>query len=156
MVERLAARGLEFRLALLGESFARTPSAFEAARQRLGGRVAQYGYLPRRADYAAWLRRGDIVVSTARHDFFGAAVAEAVYCGCLPILPNRLAYPQFVPAAYRDLCLYEDEAGLEARLAYAIMHVEEARAISLRGQVAGYDWAQMAPETDRVMEEAAG
>jgi hypothetical protein len=83
-------------------------------------------------------------------------VAEAVYCGCLPILPNRLAYPQFVPAAYRDLCLYEDEAGLEARLAYAIMHVEEARAISLRGQVAGYDWAQMAPETDRVMEEAAG
>ena len=43
---------------------------------------------------------GDIVVSTARHEFFGIAVIEAVRAGCVPLLPDRLSYPELFDCRY--------------------------------------------------------
>ena len=149
----LAERGVEFRVAVLGEGFVREPPEFTEARERLGERIVQFGYAESFADYARWLWRADVVVSTAIQESFGAAVAEAMYCGCLPVLPERLAYPQFVPPEHRDLCLYRDEAGLVERLAYLAAHPAVARDPALRGafrtQAARYDWSLMAPEYDR-------
>ena len=95
----LIERGYDFEVAVLGEHFVRVPEVFGTAQERLGKRLVQFGYADSFAEYARWLWRADIAVSTAIHDFFGAAVVEAIYCDCLPILPNRLAYPQFVPGA---------------------------------------------------------
>jgi len=39
------------------------------------------------------------VLSTARHEFFGIAVVEALLAGCLPWLPDRLSYPELLPPA---------------------------------------------------------
>lgn len=149
----LAAEGYDFRVALLGEHFVGAPPEFEEARARLEGRIVQFGYAESFADYARWLWQGDIVVSTALHDFFGAAVVEAIYCGCWPILPERLAYPQFIPPEHRAACLYRDHEGLLARLRWAIAHVEALRATSLRGAVEQYDWSMMAGVYDARMEE---
>lgn len=149
----LADRGLDFRVVLLGEVFVRVPPAFAAAQERLGERIVQFGYVEHFAEYARWLWRSDIVVSTAIHDFFGAAVVEAIYCDTLPILPERLAYPQFVPEVHRARCLYRDPAGLVDLLAHAIVHIEETRATSLRGAVACYDWGHMAPAYDQRLED---
>jgi len=96
----LAAGGVEFRLVVLGESFRTTPPIFAEARQRLAQRILHFGYADSPAAYAAWLRRGDVVVSTASHEFFGIAVVEAVRAGCRPLLPNRLAYPELFPGEY--------------------------------------------------------
>ena len=38
------------------------------------------------------------MLSTARHEFFGVAVVEALLAGCLPWLPDRLSYPELLPA----------------------------------------------------------
>jgi len=92
-LDALAERGYDFRVAFLGEVFVRIPPEFQAVRERLGKRLLQFGYVDARADYARWLWRSDIVASTAIHEFFGAALVEALYCNCFPVLPGRLSYP---------------------------------------------------------------
>jgi len=97
-------KGVDFRLILLGQSFRETPAIFTEARQKLAHRILHFGYTPSRQEYTRWLRRGDIVVSTAHHEFFGMAVLEAVRAGCRPLLPERLSYRELFPSVflYRD------------------------------------------------------
>jgi len=127
----LAASGVEFRLVVLGESFRATPTIFAEARARLASRILHFGYADSPADYAVWLRRGDLVVSTARHEFFGIAVLEAIRAGCRPLLPKRLAYPELFPTEY----LYgpgELAGQLTAALAAGRLEAGEARALTDR------------------------
>ncbi len=146
--------GLAFRVALAGENVRQQPEEFEAARARLGKRVVHYG----RADaitYARLLHQADIVVSTALHEFFGIAVVEALYCGCFPILPKRLAYPELLPEAYHPRCLYGDFEALLARLRWALTHPLEARqhGQTLRAIASRFDWGQVAPRYDAALEQ---
>lgn len=152
---RLQAKGVPFHVALLGEYFVRVPPVFEEARERLGERIVQFGYAASFAEYARWLWRADVVVSTAIQDFFGAAVVEAMYCDTVPILPNRLAYPQFIPEGWREVCLYENLEGLVERLERAARDVAWCRSLSLRDAVAPYNWRYMAPEYDALFEALA-
>ena len=148
----LLEHGLEFRVVLLGEVFVNVPPEFIKARERLGSRIIQFGYVDSRADYARWLWQSDIVVSTAIHEFFGVALVEALYCGCFPVLPNRLSYPQFIPPAYRARCLYKSQEHLVALLAEAVSTIKDIRAESFRQQAEVYDWDVMAPSYDALFE----
>ncbi len=142
-------RGVPFRLALLGERFVGIPAAFEALPELLGDALVQYGYVERYEDYARWLWRSDVVVSTAIQEFFGAAVAEAMYCDCVPLLPDRLAYPQFVPKRWRDICLYETDQDLADRLAWMAANLSQVRSLTFRDRVQPLDWPHMAPVYDQ-------
>ncbi|OGQ95709.1 MAG: hypothetical protein A2521_17105 [Deltaproteobacteria bacterium RIFOXYD12_FULL_57_12] len=104
--------GVDFRLIVLGQSFAQQPAVFAEARERLAARLLYFGYAPSREEYARLLKMGDLVVSTARHEFFGIAVVEAVRAGCRPLLPARLAYPELFPNEY----LYGDDQEFAAAL----------------------------------------
>lgn len=97
-------RGVDFGLIVLGQSFQDQPAVFERARQVLGRQIVHFGTVSSRKEYAKWLRKGDIVVSTATHEFFGMAVLEAVRAGCRPLLPNRLSYPEI----FQEEFLYDD------------------------------------------------
>jgi glycosyltransferase involved in cell wall biosynthesis len=91
----LADEGLPFEVAVVGENTRHhQPTEFEEARERLGSRVVQYGYMDSFAEYARLLWRADVVISTATQDFFGISMVEAIYCGCWPVLANRLNYPR--------------------------------------------------------------
>lgn len=144
--------GLDYRLVLLGESFRNQPAEFLEARQRLSDRITHFGFAEDEATYARLLRQSDVVVSTALHEFFGAAVVEACYCGAFPILPRRLSYPELLPPDLQEACLYDDFDGLLARLRDAIRHLAEVRTPSLRAHMARYDWTQMAPRYDAELE----
>ena len=149
----LAEEGVDFRVALAGKSYRQSAPEFEEARERLGARVVHFGYAGAR-EYGALLCQADVVVSTALHEFFGVAVVEAIYCGCFPILPRRLVYPELVPPAYHEGCLYEDFEGLVARLRWALANPGQAHAVvaALRPVVARFDWAELGPRYDQVLE----
>jgi glycosyltransferase involved in cell wall biosynthesis len=101
----LQQEGLPFKVIVAGESFLRQPKIFAEARIRLAERIEQFGYVKSRQEYIALLARADLVVSTARHEFYGIAVLEAVRAGCRPLLPNGLSYPELFPADF----LYEED-----------------------------------------------
>ena len=65
--------------------------------QRFADRIDHFGFEPDRQRYWEHLARADWVLSTARHEYFGIAVAEALLAGCLPWLPQRLSYPELLP-----------------------------------------------------------
>ena len=148
----LAKEGVCFRVVISGQSHRQTAPEFNAAREKLGDRVVHFGYAEEDT-YAELLRRADIVVSTAIHEFFGVAVVEATYSGCFPVLPNRLSYPELIPKGHHDVCLYEGFEELLARLRWALTHPEMARRIAgdLRPAMRRFDWAEIGPVYDRVL-----
>lgn len=97
----LEAGGVDFRLNLLGESFRNSPEEFASIQRDFPHRLGRVGFLAQRSDYLETLRRSDIFLSTAHHEFQGLAAMEACALGCAPLVPDEQAYPDFYPAAAR-------------------------------------------------------
>jgi glycosyltransferase involved in cell wall biosynthesis len=114
----LASEGLDFEVAVAGQAFAETVEEFEQAGAALGGRLVHLGQPEGRAAYADLLASADVAVSTAKNEFFGLAMIEAAYSACLPLVPDRLAYPEIYPETMR----YADTDDLTGRLRAAIAH----------------------------------
>ena len=108
---KLDEQNIDFRLVILGQSFKRQPKIFAEAHERLQHKIIHYGFVESKDEYARLLKMGDVVISTAKHEFYGISVIEAVRAGCQPLLPARLSYPELFPSEY----LYED-GGLFDRL----------------------------------------
>jgi glycosyltransferase involved in cell wall biosynthesis len=144
-VDRLAAEGHEFRLALCGEVFRQSPTDLEAAARHHAGRLVWLGNAP--VDrYRAILSAAHIVVSTALQEFFGVAVVEAVAAGAWPVLPNRLSYPEVIPADYHAEALYA-EGGLDIALENALGRMGPES--GLAGSMRRFGWDRVAPAYDR-------
>ena len=151
----LADDGVPFRLAVAGEQFRQAPPIFDVARRRLADRVDQFGYLESRDDYARLLHRADIVVSTAHHEFFGVAVIEAIYCGCFPLLPHKLTYPELLPQEHHARHLYRHRADLVERLPQLIAGLDDVRRTSLRHVAERYDWSARVADYDDALARLA-
>lgn len=93
-LEELARLGVSFEVNVLGESFRNSPPCFEEARTKLSKHIRHWGFAESRAEYFRILSESDVVVSTARHEFFGISVLEAAAAGCRPLVPRALAYPE--------------------------------------------------------------
>jgi glycosyltransferase involved in cell wall biosynthesis len=114
VLNRLDDIDLEFDLILAGDTKHDKPEEFEKAWSRYGQRIKHFGYVEDPEAYATLLHQGDIVVSTATYEFFCVAIMEAIHCGCHPLLPNRLHYPELIPQHLHEPLLhapvlYEDE-----------------------------------------------
>jgi glycosyltransferase involved in cell wall biosynthesis len=143
-------QGIRFQVVILGENFRLYPPIFEKARKILKSRIVHYGYAEDVESYAKWLYRADILPVTSRQDFFGAAIVEALYCGCYPLLPKRLTYPELIPyAQYPDL-FYTDFEDLVKKLARALREIDTIRQQHFRRWVEPYAWENMAPEYDQL------
>ena len=84
-----------------------------------------------------------------------SSTCEAIFCDCLPLLPNRLNYPLFIPDEHKPLCLYDNQAELIERLVWACRNPEAAREISLSKYIARFDWQTMIYQYDRAFQSIA-
>ncbi len=146
------ARGLKFRLAVCGENFEQRPAVFDAAREEFADEIEVFDYLESFADYATLLWKGDVVVSTSMQEFLGLSVLEAMWCGCRPLLPRRLSYPELLPDALHEDCLYDDTKRLADRLAVwienGVPHFEARQDFLKR-----FDWACVAERLDEMIKD---
>ncbi len=92
----LKQRRIKFRLGVIGQQFAETPPVFAWAKDYFAEEIARWGFQPTREEYIAALLEADVFVSTARHEFFGISVVEAIAAGAYPLLPRRLSYPEII------------------------------------------------------------
>ena len=95
-------RNIPIRWALLGERFDRVPDAMSRFRQEFADSIVFDDY-PNRQIYESIIGTADWVCSTARHEFFGLSVVEAMFAGCMPWVPAGLSYRELLPAAARGL-----------------------------------------------------
>lgn len=51
-------------------------------------------------DYYTLLGKAKVVVSYALQENFGFGIREAVYLGCIPVVPNKLVYPEIFSEDY--------------------------------------------------------
>lgn len=127
------------------------PPIFDEAKERLAKHIVAWGYAESREEYRAWLRAAHILPVTSRHDFFGASVVEAIAAGVMPLLPNRLAYPEHLPPELHRACLYASEEEYFARLKQWLEEPPELGETLLEW-VRTYDWKHMGPVYDKAME----
>ncbi len=154
-LDRLIERGPAFRLSVLGEAFRDRPIVFDEARRRLAGRIDQWGYLPDRSAYFASLGEADVAVSTAEHEFFGLSMLESAACGAVPLLPDRLSYPEVFAGG--GAVFYDGSVdGLVAALASLISRIERGEALAgerqaARASAGRYAWSVRAPAMDEAI-----
>ena len=94
-LSRLKNTGVRFELNIVGQSFRKIPECFKAAKKEFETEIVSWGF-QQRSDYLAILSRSDIVVSASLHDFQGLSMIEAIACGCAPVAPDRVAYPEYI------------------------------------------------------------
>ena len=103
--------------------------------------------------YRQILRSCDIVLSTALHDFQGLAVLEGVASGCVPVVPDRLAYPELLPRRYR----YESHIGDGEREAQVLAdRLRSLRPPLQAPVVTGLNWETLAPKYISIIDAFAG
>ena len=161
IMNRLDDAGFSFRLILAGEHFEEQPPEFEQALRRYPNRILHYGYAEDFAEYSTLLHQADIVVSTAVHEFFGIAMMEAIYCGCHPLLPERLTYPELIPERLHEPLLhapvlYRDEEHLFEILKKLLRGEERPLPqATLRSIPMPYNWRTHARAYDQLFESMA-
>lgn len=146
----------DFRVSVLGERFREAPDCFEQYRATHPQTIDHWGFLERREEYLAALDRLDVVVSTARHEFFGLAVVEAMLAGALPLLPSRLSYPELLEGcdAAAPWGLYDgSRAELVSRLEQLCGAKRRGALVrgSARAAAARFGWSRRVPHLDRAL-----
>jgi glycosyltransferase involved in cell wall biosynthesis len=128
-------RGATLELVLLGERFAELPPGTSELLRELAPAIAADGYAEDRAQYAAALARCDVAVSTARHEYFGLSIAEAMAAGCTPFVPRALSYPELVPPPLASDCFCAHPADLVDKLVAAARAPDAFREPARRAQL---------------------
>lgn len=140
--------GYDFNLIVCGPSYKRYPPVFDQIREAFASQIIHWGHASSRADYVDLLSRSDIALVTSKQDFFGISVVESVYYGAVPVLPRRLAYPDYVsPEEYADL--YYDHPREAVDILSRILSESTVPQRDLRALVEPFAWDVVVDKYDR-------
>lgn len=151
----LADEGLDFEVVICGEEPLGGDPFRDDLERGLSARLRWSGYADR-SRYVDLVNRSDIVVSTADHEFFGVAMVEALAARACPVVPDRLSYPELIPAEFHREALYQS-GGLVDRLRDRLDDVEATRDLGRRISpgMGRFDWRVVAPRYDASLEAVA-
>ncbi len=138
----LKSKNIPFKLIVMGQQFRRHPKEFDLAKKELQDCILLWGE-QNPEDYPYWLMRGEWAVSTACHEFQGVALMEAVRAGNIPVVPDRLSYPEFFSQDYRYGQSATDLANfLEVHLGSKQLSPPD---------LDGFSWEELAPQYKKIL-----
>ena len=149
---KLKDEGIDFKVALLGESFNSKPGIFEEAKNRLKNQIVHYGYCNEFSEYAKWVWAADILPVTSNQDFFGGSVVESMYCDTYPLLPNRLTYPELLPKPLHSKHIYNSDDELYGKLKKCLLDINGTRKFSQKKIFTPYDWKSIVKRYDELFD----
>lgn len=148
---RLKEAGAPFNLSVIGESYSEKPEIFAKAADYLKDNIIHFGFKESKEEYYAVLSSADVVVSTALHEFFGVSMLEATACGCFPLCPKRLVYPEIYP----EECLYNTTNQLFKKLKYFCQKPWVVRNSNVKVNFEKFTWDNLSKEYMQLLEEKA-
>lgn len=147
----LAGEGLAFKAAILGPPGEAGGGVFAGLAEALGQRLVHLGPVADRREYWRRLLWADVAVSSARQEYQGLSVAEAVWAGCRPLVPDGLVYPELYPAG----CRYRPGELCDA-LRALIARPGVARGANFAATAAPMTWPALLPAWTATIEELVG
>lgn len=142
-----------FKMIVLGENYSSAPKCFSEAKSKLAELIIHWGFADTFKEYASLLMQADVLPVTSNQDFFGGSVVEAMACNTMPLLPDRLAYPEHIPKSMRDTYLYQNERDLFEKAKWAALNVSTIRKENFAQLVKKYDVNQLLPVYEKQIKE---
>ncbi|MFT5594444.1 MAG: glycosyltransferase involved in cell wall biosynthesis [Oceanicoccus sp.] len=143
---------LNIEFTICGMSFRSVPKGFEELQTTAMTNVKHMGTFESKKEYLAQLAQHHVVLSTAHHEFQGLAVLEGAAYGCVPLAPNRLAYPEWIP----DSSLYDgDDMSNEAHSILQRLIDWQQQGLPPLVDVCHYDWQALSPEYEAMLTQVS-
>ncbi|XP_055086579.1 glycosyltransferase-like domain-containing protein 1 isoform X3 [Periophthalmus magnuspinnatus] len=149
---RLKDRGLDFRVSVLGERFSEEPEVFAESRDLLENHILHWGFLESKDQFYKVLTESDLVLSTAKHEFYGVSMLEAVHCGCFPLVPDALVYPEIFPDQYR----YRTPDQLCKKLMRFCKRPDLVRTHTVQVDMSRFSWTTLKPQFLDLLSQTGG
>lgn len=92
-------------------------------------------------EYFKFISESTVLLITSHEDTFGYQIVDAIMNGCIPIAPNRCAYPELLPKEY----LYNDEEELLQKIDAALWGMLDVPRLKCKNQMDDF--------YDRIIEE---
>lgn len=143
-ITKLRKDGLDFQLIICGEKNKKYPEVFDRIKREFEKEIIHFGYAKSKEAYHELLNKATILPVTSKQDFFGGSVVEAIAAGCIPILPDRLAYPEHLSEELKKVYVKGEDSWYDLLTDVVInlsMHQENSD--ELRSYVSRYDWKNM-------------
>jgi glycosyltransferase involved in cell wall biosynthesis len=150
----LKEKNIPFSLALLGERYDIFPDIFKQAKEKFKDEIVVYGYVESRKEYINWLQKGAIVLSCAIQENFGISIVEAARFGCIPLLPDRLSYPEIMPQKLHSRVLYQTKQDLVEKLADRLINYQDYLLLqkTLSMKMEQFSWEIIVRQYDKNLE----
>ena len=153
-------KDLTLRFHIIGQQFKRCPEEMEQVKLLLESRnwLGQWGCIELEESYFKLLAASDVVLSTSIHDFQGLSIIEGMAVGLSPFVPDRLAYPEFVPSQNRytsDIDSVESESQNAAKK-FEVMLEQGKFAQRACANITHLHWTIMKESYRKVIHQVAG
>ena len=145
-LRRLKEYGVPFEIAVLGEEMYTRLPCFDEAQKEFEQEITHFGYAESIESYRKVLSESDVFISTADHEFFGVAAVEAVASGCIPVVPDHLAYPDVLEDFKEFFYKYRSSVSL----AKTIEKIVEKKPV-LKYDVEQYSWKNRISFLDKAL-----
>lgn len=150
---KLRDENVKFKLIICGEKNRKYPEVFDDLKETFEREIIHFGYVEDKSGYDDLLEMATILPVTCNQDFFGGSVVEAIAAGCIPILPNRLAYPEQIDKNLKECYILNDESDWYEKLRDVIQNLKkhQENILVLRKHVERYNWFKIKADYSRML-----